>query len=175
ELERDPKRFVPRGVHAQISNAKNQLVGPEEYKSRVASFYDQTVADVYDLYQRRLFTSNAVDFDDLLYLTVDVLERFPEARERWQKAFRYVLVDEYQDTNHAQYRLLQIVAGKDMNVCAVGDPDQSIYAFRGADINNILDFERDFPGTRTIALEQNYRSTNAVLSAANAVIEHNRE
>jgi ATP-dependent DNA helicase UvrD/PcrA len=175
ELERDPKRFTPRGIHSVISRAKNELVGPEEYRERVSSFYDQTVAEVYALYQRRLFTSNAVDFDDLLYLTVDVLERFPEARERWQKAFRYVLVDEYQDTNHAQYRLLQLVAGKTMNVCAVGDPDQSIYAFRGADIRNILDFERDFPGTRTIALEQNYRSTNAILRAANAVIENNRE
>ncbi|HUI36253.1 MAG TPA: UvrD-helicase domain-containing protein, partial [Gaiellaceae bacterium] len=105
ELERDPKRFVPRGIHAQISAAKNQLVTPAEYAERVASFYDQTVAEVYDLYQRRMFASNAVDFDDLLMLTVQVLERFPEARERWQKAFRYVLVDEYQDTNHAQYRL----------------------------------------------------------------------
>src|SRR5438034_5204541 len=175
ELERDPKRFVPRGIHAQISAAKNQLVTPAEYAERVASFYDQTVAEVYDLYQRRLFGSNAVDFDDLLMLTVQVLERFPDARERWQKAFRYVLVDEYQDTNHAQYRLLQLLAEKHQNLMAVGDPDQSIYAFRGADINNILDFERDFPGTRTIALEQNYRSTNSILSGANAVIEHNRE
>src|SRR5919206_274338 len=156
ELDRDPKRFVPRGIHAQISNAKNQLVDPEEYRARVASFYDQTVADVYDLYQRRMFTSNAVDFDDMLYLTVDVLERFPEARERWQKAFRYVLVDEYQDTNHAQYRFLQLLAAPDMNVFAVGDPDQSIYAFRGADIRNVMEFERDFPGAKTIALEQNY-------------------
>ena len=175
ELDRDPKRFVPRGIHTQISNAKNQLIGPDEYKTRVASFYDQTVADAYALYQRRLFTSNAVDFDDLIMLTVDVLERFPEALERWQKAFRYVLVDEYQDTNHAQYRLLQLLAGKHKNVFAVGDPDQSIYAFRGADIRNILEFERDFPGGRLIALEQNYRSTNAVLRAANAVITNNRE
>jgi DNA helicase-2/ATP-dependent DNA helicase PcrA len=175
ELERDPKRFTPRGIHAQISNAKNRLVHPDDYAARVQSFYDQTVADAYQLYQRRLFTSNAVDFDDLLMLTVDVLERFPEAREKWQKAFRYVLVDEYQDTNHAQYRLLQLLAETDMNVCAVGDPDQSIYAFRGADINNILDFERDFPGTRTIALEQNYRSTNSILEAANSVISNNRE
>src|SRR5919198_224419 len=128
ELERDPKRFVPRGIHAQISAAKNQLVGPEEYRSRVASFYDQTVADVYELYQRRLFASNAVDFDDLLMLTVRVLEHFPEARERWQKAFRYILVDEYQDTNHAQYRLLQLLAEKHRNVCAVGDPDQCLVA-----------------------------------------------
>src|SRR5881398_3685885 len=175
ELERDPKRFVPRGIHAQISAAKNQLVTPQDYAERVASFYDQTVAEVYDLYQRRLFASNAVDFDDLLMLTVQVLERFPEARERWQKAFRYVLVDEYQDTNHAQYRLLELLAEKHRNVCAVGDPDQSIYSFRGADIRNILEFERDFPGTRTVALEQNYRSTNSILQAANGVIRHNRE
>jgi DNA helicase II / ATP-dependent DNA helicase PcrA len=175
ELERDPKRFVPRGIHAQISNAKNNLISPGDYQSRVASFYDQTVADTYELYQRRLFASNAVDFDDLLMLTVDVLERFPEALQRWQKAFRYVLVDEYQDTNHAQYRLLQLLAAAHRNVCAVGDPDQSIYAFRGADIRNILEFERDFPDTRVIALEQNYRSTNTILRGANAVIQHNRE
>ncbi len=175
ELERDPKRFVPRGIHAQISAAKNQLVGPEEYRRRVSSFYDQTVAEAYELYQRRLFGSNAVDFDDMLMLTVEILERFPEARERWQNAFRYVLVDEYQDTNHAQYRLLQLLAGLHRNVFAVGDPDQSIYAFRGADIRNILEFERDFGGARVIALEQNYRSTNRVLRAANSVISHNRE
>src|SRR6476660_1095797 len=175
ELERDPKRFVPRGIHAQISNAKNLLVGPDEYLERVSSFYDQTVAEVYQLYQKRMFASNAVDFDDLLMLTVQVLERFPDAREHWQKAFRYVLVDEYQDTNHAQYRLLQLLAEKHRNVCAVGDPDQSIYAFRGADIRNILEFERDFGETRTIALEQNYRSTNTILESANAVISHNRE
>jgi len=175
ELDRDPKRFTPRGIHSQISNAKNQLIGPAEYGSRVSSFYDQTVADVYELYQRKLFASNAVDFDDMLYLTVDVLERFPEAQEKWQKAFRYVLVDEYQDTNHAQYKFLQVLAAKHGNVFAVGDPDQSIYAFRGADIRNVLEFERDFPGARTIALEQNYRSTNSILEAANAVISNNRE
>jgi DNA helicase-2/ATP-dependent DNA helicase PcrA len=171
----DPKRFVPRGIHAEISRAKNQLVGPDEYRRRVESFWNQTVAAVYEHYQRRLHASNAVDFDDLLFLTVEVLERFPEARERWQKAFRYVLVDEYQDTNHAQYRLLQLMAERHRNVCAVGDPDQSIYAFRGADIRNILEFERDFGETRTIALEQNYRSTNAILRGANAVIANNRE
>ncbi len=175
ELERDPKRFVPRGIHAQISNAKNLLITPDDYKTRISSFYDQTVADVYEAYQRRLFGSNAVDFDDLLMLTVQVLERFPEARNRWQKAFRYVLVDEYQDTNHAQYRLLQLLAGEHRNVFAVGDPDQSIYAFRGADIRNIMEFERDFGGAKQIALEQNYRSTNAILRAANAVISENRE
>jgi DNA helicase-2/ATP-dependent DNA helicase PcrA len=175
ELDRDPKRFVPRGIHAQISNAKNQLVGPDEYAARVASFYDQTVADVYRLYQRRLFASNAVDFDDMLMLTVDVLQRFPEAREKWSKSFRYVLVDEYQDTNHAQYVLLKLLAGEHRNLMAVGDPDQSIYAFRGADIRNIMEFERDFPNTKVIPLEQNYRSTNTILQAANSVIAHNRE
>jgi DNA helicase-2/ATP-dependent DNA helicase PcrA len=175
ELERDPKRFTPRGIHSQISNAKNRLVSAAEYGERVASFYDQTVAEVYDLYQKRLFASNAVDFDDMLFLTVDVLERFPEARQKWQDAFRYILVDEYQDTNHAQYRLLQLLAEKHTNLFAVGDPDQSIYAFRGADIRNVLEFERDFPGAYTIALEQNYRSTQNILDAANGVIQHNRE
>jgi DNA helicase-2/ATP-dependent DNA helicase PcrA len=175
ELERDPKRFPAKGIHEHISSAKNQLISPAEYRNRVESFYDQTVADVYDLYQRRLFASNAVDFDDLLMLTVDVVERFPEAKERWQKAFRYILVDEYQDTNHAQYRLLQLLAEQHRNVCVVGDPDQSIYAFRGADIRNILEFERDFGETTTIPLEQNYRSTNTILRAANAVISQNRE
>jgi DNA helicase-2/ATP-dependent DNA helicase PcrA len=175
ELERDPKRFTPRGIHSQISSAKNTLVGPEQYAERVASFYDQTVAEVFDLYQKRLFASNAVDFDDMLFLTVDVLERFPEARAKWQDAFRYILVDEYQDTNHAQYRLLQLLAEKHRNVFAVGDPDQSIYAFRGADIRNVMEFEQDFPGAFTIALEQNYRSTQHILDAANGVIRHNRE
>src|SRR5213596_1673682 len=175
ELERDPKRFVPRGIHAQISTAKNNLVGPDEYRQRVSSFYDQTVAAVYELYQNKLLASNAVDFDDMLYLTVEVLERFPEARERWQKAFRYILVDEYQDTNHAQYRFLQLMAEKHKNLFAVGDPDQSIYAFRGADIRNIMEFEADFQGTRVIPLEQNYRSTNTILRGSNAVIANNRE
>ncbi|MEI7760288.1 MAG: UvrD-helicase domain-containing protein [Thermoleophilia bacterium] len=175
DLGVDPKRFTPRGIHNQISNAKNQLIGPDEYMSRVASFYDKTVAEVYERYQRRLITSNAVDFDDMLMLTVEGLERFPEVRAHWQHTFRYILVDEYQDTNHAQYRLLQLLAGEEQNVFAVGDPDQSVYGFRGADINNILDFERDFPGAHSIALEQNYRSTNAILGAANAVIENNRD
>ena len=175
DLGVDPKRFTPRGIHNQISNAKNQLIGPDEYMSRVASFYDKTVAEVYERYQRRLITSNAVDFDDMLMLTVEALERFPEVRAHWQHTFRYILVDEYQDTNHAQYRLLQLLAGEEQNVFAVGDPDQSVYGFRGADINNILDFERDFPGAHSIALEQNYRSTNAILGSANAVIENNRD
>jgi len=175
ELGKDPKRFSPRGIHSQISRAKNELVSPEEYLSRVASFWDQTVAEVYELYQRRLHASNAVDFDDLLMLTVQVFERFPEALTRWQKAFRYILVDEYQDTNHAQYRLLQLLGAEHGNVCAVGDQDQSVYGFRGADIRNITEFETDFPGTYVVTLEQNYRSTNSILRAANAVIEHNSD
>jgi DNA helicase-2/ATP-dependent DNA helicase PcrA len=175
ELDRDPKRFPPGGIHAQISNAKNRLVRPEDYRQAVASFYDQTVADVYELYQKRLYDANAMDFDDLLMQTVEVLEDFEEARARWSKAFRYILVDEYQDTNHAQYRLLQLLAGPERNVCVVGDPDQSIYAFRGADIRNILEFERDFGEVQVIPLEQNYRSTNRILEAANAVIVNNRE
>ena len=170
ELDKDPKRFVPRGIHVQISNAKNHLLTPAIYAERVASFYDQTVAEVYALYQKRLHASNAVDFDDMLMLTVEVARALPRGAQHWQNAFRYVLVDEYQDTNHAQYRFLQILGEHHHNVCAVGDPDQSIYAFRGADIRNILEFERDFPETRTIALEQNYRSTNAILESANAVI-----
>jgi len=175
ELGKDPKRFSPRGIHSQISRAKNELVSPEEYLSRVASFWDQTVAEVYELYQRRLHASNAVDFDDMLMLTVQVFERFPEALSRWQKSFRYILVDEYQDTNHAQYRLLQLLGGKHGNVCAVGDQDQSVYGFRGADIRNITEFENDFPGTHVVTLEQNYRSTNSILRAANSVIEQNTE
>ena len=175
ELGKDPKRFSPRGIHAQISRAKNELVSPDGYRARVASFWDQTVAEAYELYQRRLHASNAVDFDDLLMLTVQVFERFPEALERWRKAFRYVLVDEYQDTNHAQYRLLQLLAGEHGNVCVVGDGDQSVYGWRGADIRNILEFEKDFPGTRVVTLEQNYRSTNTILRAANSLIEQNRE
>ena len=175
ELERDPKRFVPRGIHAVISAAKNQLVGPEEYRARVASFYDQTVAEAYEVYQRRLFASNAFDFDDLIMLTVEILDRFPEAAERWQKAFRYVLVDEYQDTNHAAVPTPPPPRRQAPERLVVGDPDQSIYAFRGADIRNVMEFEQDFAGAQVIPLEQNYRSTNRILSAANSLIANNRE
>ncbi|MCY4088190.1 MAG: UvrD-helicase domain-containing protein [Actinomycetia bacterium] len=175
ELGRDPKRFAPAGIHAQISMAKNSLIGPDAYRERVGSFSDLTAADVYDLYQQRLVASNAVDFDDMLMLTVQLLEQFPDALEHWQKAWQYVLVDEYQDTNRAQYRFLQLVAAERKNVCAVGDPDQSIYAFRGADIRNILEFEHDFGDVVVIPLAQNYRSTNRILQAANAVIVNNTE
>ena len=147
ELGKDPKRFSPRGIHAQISRAKNELVSPEEYAARVASFWDQTVAETYELYQRRLHASNAVDFDDILMLTVQVFERFPEALERWRKAFRYVLVDEYQDTNHAQYRLLQLLGASTGTCAQSATRTRAIYSFRSADIRNIVEFEKDFPGT----------------------------
>jgi DNA helicase-2/ATP-dependent DNA helicase PcrA len=174
ELSFDPKRFAPRAIKAQISKAKNQLEDASAYRQRVGSFFEQTAADVYELYERRIHEMNALDFDDLLFRTVNVLELFPEVLERYRDAFRWLLVDEYQDTNHAQYRLLQLLAGRERNVCVVGDDDQSIYGFRGADIRNILDFEHDFPGTAVVKLEQNYRSTQTILSAANAVVANNR-
>ena len=173
ELSIDPKRFTPRAIKSQISRAKNQLEDAAAYRERVGSFFEQTVADAYDLYEKRIHEMNAVDFDDLLFRTVNLLELFPDVAERYQQAFRWILVDEYQDTNHAQYRLLQLLAGEARNVCVVGDDDQSVYSFRGADINNILDFERDFPGARVVKLEQNYRSTQTILSAANAVVSNN--
>jgi DNA helicase-2/ATP-dependent DNA helicase PcrA len=173
ELSIDPKRFAPRAIKSQISKAKNQLQDAAEYRQQVGSFFEQTAADVYELYEKRIHEMNAVDFDDLLFRTVNVLELFPDVAERYRRTFRWILVDEYQDTNHAQYRLLQLLAGEERNVCVVGDDDQSIYGFRGADINNILDFERDFPGAAVVKLEQNYRSTQTILSAANAVVSHN--
>ena len=170
ELAIDPKRFAPRAIKSQISRAKNQLEDAAAYREQVGSFFEQTAADVYELYEKRIHEMNAVDFDDLLFRTVNLLELFPDVAERYRRTFRWILVDEYQDTNHAQYRLLQLLAGEERNVCVVGDDDQSIYGFRGADINNILDFERDFPGAHVVKLEQNYRSTQTILSAANAVV-----
>ena len=174
ELSIDSKRFAPRAIKAQISRAKNQLEDAAAYRQRVGSFFEQTAADVYERYEKRIHEMNAVDFDDLLFRTVNVLELFPEVLARYRRKFRWILVDEYQDTNHAQYRLLQVLAGEERNVCVVGDDDQSVYGFRGADIRNILDFERDFPGTSVVKLEQNYRSTQSILSAANAVVANNR-
>jgi DNA helicase-2/ATP-dependent DNA helicase PcrA len=175
ELEKDPKRYPPRGIHARISDAKNQLKGPEEFAAEVSGFFDTTVAEVYARYQRRLAQAGAMDFDDLLLQAVRLLEDVPDVRQKWQSAFRQILVDEYQDTNHAQYRLVRALSEQHGNVCVVGDGDQSIYSWRGADMRNILDFERDFPDARVIRLEQNYRSTQAILDAANAVIANNRE
>ena len=174
ELDVDPKRFAPRGLRRQISDAKNALLDAEAYRLKVSSFFEQTAADVYDLYEQRMHAANAMDFDDLLFRCVNLFELFPEVRDRYRGAFRHVLVDEYQDTNHAQYRWLQLLCEEHRNLCVVGDDDQSIYAFRGADIRNILDFEDDFPDTEVVKLEQNYRSTQTILNAANAVISHNR-
>jgi DNA helicase II / ATP-dependent DNA helicase PcrA len=175
ELGKDPKRYVPRAVHGAISKAKDRLLTSALYGEQVGNFFEQTVADVYEMYERRLQEANAMDFDDLIMKTVLLLEQIPEARRHWQRAFRYVMVDEYQDTNHAQFRLVSILAEQHRNLAVVGDQDQSIYAFRGADIRNISEFEQDFPNARVIALEQNYRSTQTILDAANAVISHNRE
>ncbi len=173
ELSIDPKRFAPRAIKSQISRAKNQLEDASAHRERVSSFFEQTAADVYELYEKRIHEMNAMDFDDLLFRTVNLLELFSDVADRYRATFRWILVDEYQDTNHAQYRLLQLLAGEQRNVCVVGDDDQSIYGFRGADINNILDFERDFPGAKVVKLEQNYRSTQTILSTANAVVSHN--
>jgi DNA helicase II / ATP-dependent DNA helicase PcrA len=174
ELDVDPKRFAPRGIRRQISEAKNALLDAEAYRIKVSSFFEQTAADVYEVYERRLHAANAMDFDDLLFRCVNLFELFPEARERYRRAFRHVLVDEYQDTNRAQYRWLQLLCEEHRNLAVVGDDDQSIYAFRGADIRNILEFERDFPDAHVVKLEQNYRSTETILDAANAVIANNR-
>jgi DNA helicase-2/ATP-dependent DNA helicase PcrA len=174
ELGVDPKRFTPAGIQSQISDAKNKLRDADGYARMVGSFFEQTVADVYGLYERELHRMNAMDFDDLLVRAVNVLEMFPEVRDRYANGFRHVLVDEYQDTNHAQYRWLQLLAEEHRNLMVVGDDAQSIYSFRGADIRNILEFEDAFPDAHVVRLEQNYRSTQTILDAANAVISNNR-
>ncbi|HET8976696.1 MAG TPA: UvrD-helicase domain-containing protein [Solirubrobacteraceae bacterium] len=174
DLGIDPKRFTPASVGSQISDAKNKLRDADAYAQMVGSFFEQTVADVYRSYERELHRANAMDFDDLLVRAVNVLELFPEVRERYANGFRHVLVDEYQDTNHAQYRWLQLLAGEHRNLMVVGDDAQSIYGFRGADISNILEFEDTFPDAHVVKLEQNYRSTQTILDAANAVIRNNR-
>jgi DNA helicase-2/ATP-dependent DNA helicase PcrA len=174
ELDVDPKRFAPRGIQRQISDAKNQLLDAEAYRLKVGSFFEQTAADVYELYEQRIHSMNAMDFDDLLFRCVNLFELFPEVLERYRQSFQHVLVDEYQDTNRAQYEWLRLLAEEHRNLSVVGDDDQSIYAFRGADLRNILDFEHDYPDAHVVKLEQNYRSTQTILSAANAVISHNR-
>jgi DNA helicase II / ATP-dependent DNA helicase PcrA len=174
EVGLDPKRFTPAAIQNQISAAKNWLRDAEAYRQQVDGFFDGKVAEVYEVYERELYSMNAMDFDDLLFRTVNVLELFPEVRARYSAAFRHVLVDEYQDTNHAQYRLLQLIAGEHRNLAVVGDDDQSIYSFRQADVRNILDFQQDYPEAHVVRLEQNYRSTQTILSVANAVISHNR-
>ncbi|MCB0878127.1 MAG: UvrD-helicase domain-containing protein, partial [Thermoleophilia bacterium] len=174
-LEKDPKRFAPAAVHHVISNAKNQLLGPVEYRNQVSDFMEETVAEVYELYDTRLRASNAMDFDDMLRYAVLLLEQHDDVRERWQKRFRFIMVDEYQDTNHAQYRMLRALAGEHHNVMCVGDADQSIYSWRGADIRNITSFEEDYPDAKVVVLDLNYRSTSHILEAANAVVRHNEQ
>jgi DNA helicase II / ATP-dependent DNA helicase PcrA len=212
ELGIDPKRYTPAALHNQISAAKNQLLDAEAYQQAIGSPFEEMVGEVYRLYERDLLRSNAMDFDDLLFRTVNLLELFDQVRERYAETFRHVLVDEYQDTNHAQYRFLQLLVGGGRpprggthsgaapgaeqssasagsrngerptyagpvghrNLAVVGDDSQSIYSFRGADVRNILDFQQDFPDARVVKLEQNYRSTETILQAANAVIANNR-
>jgi DNA helicase-2/ATP-dependent DNA helicase PcrA len=174
DLGIDPKRFTPASIHNQISDAKNKLRDADSYAQMVGSFFEQTVADVYRAYERELHRMNAMDFDDLLVRAVNVLELFQEVRDHYAGTFRHVLVDEYQDTNHAQYRWLQLLAEERRNLMVVGDDAQSIYGFRGADIRNILEFEDTFPDAHVVKLEQNYRSTQTILDAANAVIRNNR-
>jgi DNA helicase II / ATP-dependent DNA helicase PcrA len=174
ELGIDTKRFTPASIGSQISDAKNKLRDADDYAKLVGSYFEQTVADAYRSYERELHRANAMDFDDLLVRAVNVLELFPEVRERYANGFRHVLVDEYQDTNHAQYRWLQLLAGEHRNLTVVGDDAQSIYGFRGADITNLLEFEDTFPDAHVVKLEQNYRSTQTILDAANAVIANNR-
>ncbi len=178
-LNLDSKRYPPRQFQNIISNAKNELQSPYEFLSKATNQFDTIAADVYTMYEKRLKQANAMDFDDLIMKTVQVLQQFPEAKARFRSRFRHILVDEYQDTNHAQYQLVKELAGDENDgfpiaeLCVVGDADQSIYGFRGATIRNILQFEVDYPNAKTVLLEQNYRSTQNILSAANAVISQN--
>lgn len=173
-LKVDDKIFTDRGVLSEISNGKNEMLEPKAYGVKYAGdFRKKTIAEIYELYQRRLRENNAIDFDDIINFTIKILSENPDVLDYYTEKFKYILVDEYQDTNKAQFTLVSLLASKYGNVTAVGDNDQGIYSFRGADISNILNFERDFPGTKIIKLEQNYRCTGNILKAANAVIKHN--
>lgn len=173
EMNLDDKRFQPSGILSRISNAKNALQDAAAFARQAGDFYEQKVADIYSRYEQKLQLNNALDFDDLLMLSIKLLQENKEVRKKYQDRFDYLLIDEYQDTNHAQYLLTKFLAAKHRNICVVGDADQSIYGWRGADIQNILDFEKDYPDAKVIKLEQNYRSTQIILDAANAVIENN--
>ena len=174
ELDISEKRFPPRGVLTEISHAKDRMISPEAYAKEAGTDYWKTiVSKLYAAYQKRLHDADALDFDDLIYLTVRVLEQCTDVLEKYQDRYRYTMVDEYQDTNYSQYRLVSLLAAKHGHLCVVGDDDQSIYRFRGATVENILAFEEQFSGCRTIRLEQNYRSTQHILDAANGVISHN--
>ncbi len=169
------KEYAPRAVSAEISRAKNILLTPEDYDEEITTEWENTVAAIYKEYARRLVEANAMDFDDLIMRVIQLFEEHPARLAVYQQRFHYILVDEYQDTNYAQYKLIQQLAAAHRNVCAVGDPDQSIYSWRGADISNILNFEQDYPDCQVIKLEQNYRSTKNILEAANQVISHNTQ
>jgi DNA helicase-2/ATP-dependent DNA helicase PcrA len=173
QLGVDPKRYPPRQVAAVIGRAKDNLVGPAEFAREAGNFYEQTVADIYATYQRRLKSAGALDFDDIIMETVGLFRRNPEVLEHYQERFRYILIDEYQDTNRAQYHLVNLLAAKHRNICVVGDADQGVYSWRGATIKNLLDFEHDYPDAAIFVMEQNYRSTQSILQVANMLIDHN--
>ena len=174
DLRIDAEQYQPRAIVARISALKNNLTDAEQFAKTGARFgFDEAVARVYALYSEKLKESGGVDFDDLLMLTVRLFEGHPDVLAYYQDLFKHILIDEYQDTNHAQYRLIRLLTAKHKNLCVVGDDDQSIYRFRGADISNILNFEKDFPNVKVIKLEQNYRSTSNILGAAGAVVSRN--
>ena len=175
-LKIDTKLFKERTLLGAISSAKDEMVTPEEFRLRAeGDFRQQKIAQVYEEYEKTLRSNNALDFDDLLMKTVQLFQTQPDVLDYYQERFRYIMVDEYQDTNTVQFQLIRILAGKYKNLCVVGDDDQSIYKFRGANIKNILNFEQEFEDAAVIKLEQNYRSTTNILDAANAVISHNVE
>ncbi|MEM7040108.1 MAG: UvrD-helicase domain-containing protein, partial [Bacteroidota bacterium] len=174
ELKLDPKKFKPRVLYTHISSAKNALVDPDEYAINYVTDSDSnTIARIYKIYQNRLFESNAMDFDDLLMKPIELFKKFPKILYKWQQRFRYIMVDEYQDTNHAQYVITKMLAAVHENIAVVGDDAQSIYSFRGANIQNILNFQKDYPETQQFKLEQNYRSTQIIVGAANSIIDRN--
>ncbi|MGZ4150317.1 MAG: DNA helicase PcrA [Actinomycetota bacterium] len=173
DLDLDPKRFPPKAMAAAIGRAKDQVVSADQYARQADNFYEETVARVYTEYERRKLAAGALDFDDLITEAVRLFQDHPEVLQHYQERFRYILVDEYQDTNRAQYQLVNLLAAKYRNVCVVGDADQGVYSWRGATIKNILDFERDYPDAAVFLMEQNYRSTQNILEIANALIEHN--
>ncbi|MFN8232124.1 MAG: 3'-5' exonuclease, partial [Actinomycetota bacterium] len=173
DLDLDPKRFPPRAMAAGIGRAKDQVIGPDRFAEQAGNFYEETIAKVYTEYERRKEAAGALDFDDLISETVRLFDDHPEVLRHYQERFRYILVDEYQDTNRAQYRLVNQLAAKHHNVCVVGDADQGVYSWRGATIQNILDFERDYPDAAVFLMEQNYRSTQNILEIANALIANN--
>ena len=173
DLDLDPKRFAPKALASAIGRAKDQVISAEDFSSMVSNFYEETVARVYLEYERRKHDAGAMDFDDLIMRTVRLFRDHPEVLQHYQERFRYILIDEYQDTNRAQYQLVNLLAEKYRNLCVVGDADQGVYSWRGATIQNILDFERDYPDAAIFLMEQNYRSTQNILAVANALIERN--